>query len=140
MMCALVIVAACGHGPSGSACPVDVDPSHMTQAELERANIAGIPKQGATTKANVDVALKRSRRFFKQNYAGIVQIGTGKGWGVTYSQDQYGNQTFHHAPDVMIVVLMDKRDNCPDPDRGTLFLYGKEDLRVPVRFLYRGRG
>ena len=112
----------------------------MTQSQLEQANIATIPKQGATTEANVRAALKRSRTFFKQNYTGIVETGVGKGWGVTYSQDQYGNQTFHHAPDRMIVVLMDKSSNCPDPGQGTLFLYGKGDLRVPVRFLYRSSG
>jgi len=112
----------------------------MSQAELVQANIASIPRQGATTLANVRLAEKRSRRFIRQNYADVVEVGIGPGWGVTYAQDQYGNDTFVHKPDHMIVAVVGKRSECPDPARGTLFVFGKGDLRVPVRFLYRHAG
>jgi hypothetical protein len=112
----------------------------MSDAQLAQANIASIPRQGATTRANVRLAEKRSRRFIKQNYLGVVETGIGPGWGVTYAQDQYGNDTFHHAPDHMIVAVVGKRGECPDPGRGTLFVFGKGDLRVPVQFLYRHAG
>jgi hypothetical protein len=135
-----VLVAGCGRGPTGSACRAALDPSHMSSKQLAQANIASIPRQAATTLANVRTAEKRSRRFIKQNYLGIVEIGIGPGWGVTYSQDQYGNNTFRHGSDRMVVAVVGKRSECPDPARGTLFVFGKGDLRVPVRFLYRHTG
>jgi hypothetical protein len=114
----------------------------MTQSQLEQANIASIPRQGATTLANVRTAETRSRRFIKQNYLDVVETGTGPGWGVTYAQDSYGNVTFHHASDQLVVAVVGKRSECPDPARGTLFVFGNRegDLRVPVRFLYRRAG
>jgi len=135
-----VALAACGGSPSGSACPAALEPSHMSDKQLAEANIASIPRRDATTMANVRTAEKRSRRFIEKNYLDVVEVGIGPGWGVTYAQDQYGNIKFRHGKDHMIVAVVGKRSECPDTERGTLFVFGKGDLRVPVRFLYRHAG
>jgi hypothetical protein len=136
----LVLLAGCGRGPTGSACPAALDPSHMSNKQLAQVNIASVPRQGATSLANVRTAEKRSRRFIKENYLDVVEIGIGPGWGATYAQDDYGNVTFRHGSDHMLVAVVGKRSECPDPGRGTLFVFGEGDLRVPVRFLYRHAG
>jgi len=133
----LAVGLACSHAPSGTACPAPPNPSRLTDAQLAQVVISTIPKTDATKLPNVRTALARSRRFIKQNYPDVVEVGVGKGWGVSYTLDQYGNDTFHHTPDHMIVAVVATRSACPDPARGTLFVFGKEDLRVPVRFLYR---
>ena len=126
--------------PRGTACPAPPNPSRLSDSQLAQAVISTIPKTDATKLSNVRTALSRSRRFIKQNYLDVVEVGIGPGWGVSYTLDQYGNDTFHHTADHMIVAVVGKRDECPDPARGTLFVFGNEDLRVPVRFLYRNAG
>jgi hypothetical protein len=56
---------------------------------------------------------------------------------VNYTRDKYGNITYHRRPDFMIVTTVQARSDCPDPDRGTLLIFGAKGLRVPVRFAYR---
>jgi hypothetical protein len=138
-----VLATGCsGSTPKGLSCPSPLEPTHMTDAQLGQLNIASIPRQGATSLQNVKRALVRSRHFIRTNYLDVVEIGIGPGWGVSYSQDQYGNDAFHHSADHMIYAVVGKRSECPDTSRGTLFVFGEgtEDLRVPVRFLYRKAG
>lgn len=137
--CVLVglLASGCGRGAGGFACPTEFTPVGKTNAELEKANIATIPRQEATTKANVLAAERKSRRFIKQNYPNVLDVGVGRGWGVNYTQDPYGKITFHRRPDYMVVVVVRSRGDCPDPERGTLFVFGNDGLRAPVQFLYR---
>jgi hypothetical protein len=108
----------------------------MSTRELKEANIASIPRQAATKLEEVKEAEAKSRRFIRQNYGNVIDVGVGPGWGVNYTQDRFGNVTFHHAPDHMVVAVVAERRDCPDPERGTLFVFGDSGLRVPVRFLY----
>jgi hypothetical protein len=135
-----VAIIACAGEPRGTSCPGQFDPSKLSQTDLQQIDIATIPRREATTAAEVSRAIAKSRRFIEQNYAGVVEVGTGRGWGVSYTQDVYGNDTFHHTPDHMVVAVVAKRSDCPDPSRGTLFVYGADALRTPVRFLYRKAG
>jgi len=112
----------------------------MSTSQLRQANIAFIPEQGTTSLANVRRAAQRSRGFIRRNYPGVVEVGIGKGWGIYYTLDQYGDKSFHHSRDHMVAVALGKRSECPGPDTGTLFVFGNDDVRVPVRFLYRHSG
>lgn len=133
----LLAVAACSREPATTACPGQFDPSDLSQAQLRRENIGRIPEQGATTRDTVAATVAQRRGWIKQNYRGVVDVAVGDGWGVTYTRDQYGNVTFHRDDDHMIVTTINAKANCPDPERGTLLIFGPENLRVPVWFVYR---
>jgi hypothetical protein len=132
----LVAFAGCKRGPGGFVCPGQFDPSHKSTRELKKLNIASIPRQEATKLAEVKEAEQKSRRFIRQNYQHVIDIGVGRGWGVNYTQDRFGNVSFHHVPDYMVVVVVAEHGDCPDPERGTLFVFGYSGLRVPARFLF----
>lgn len=134
---ALIVAIGCSTEPAASACPGQFDPGRLSQSELRREGIGKIPERDATTEDHVNETVVRRRGWIERNYPGVVDVAIGEGWGVTYTRDQYGNITYHRAPDHMIVTTVGMRKACPDPERGTLLIFGSEGLRVPVRFQYR---
>ncbi|HYZ91807.1 MAG TPA: hypothetical protein VFA34_05365 [Actinomycetota bacterium] len=130
-------LGACSSEPQAAACPGQYNPSKLSDRALRRENIGKLPERGATTQSHVERTLAQRHGWIEANYPGVVDVKVDDGWGVTYTRDQYGDITFHHAPDFLIETTVAKRRDCPDPERGTLLIFGPEGLRVPVRFVYQ---
>lgn len=137
MFVALSIVApACASTPAATDCPGHFDPSEQSDAELRRQEFGKIPERGATSRELVTDTVALRRSWIRENYPGIETVDVGEGWGVTYSNDELGNTTFHRRADHMIVATLASQDDCPDPERGTLLVFSSDRKRVPVRFVY----
>lgn len=135
-MVAFALGAGCS-GRQAADCPGLFNPGRLSRSQLEREGIGRIPERGSTTLEVVRSTIERRRGWIKRNYPGVEDVASGEGWGVTYVRDQFGNITYKHADDHMIVVTMKTKQTCPDPDRGTLLILTPDGLRVPVRFAYR---
>ena len=109
----------------------------MTDEQLEKLGIAGIPERPATSEKNVRWVVDHRHGWIERNYPDIVDVSEGDGWGVTYSNDRYGNTTYHHSGDYIVVATVSRATSCPDPARGNLFLLDEDNTRVPVRFEFR---
>jgi hypothetical protein len=129
--------AACSSGPQARPCPGQFDPGKLSDRALRRENIGKLPERGATTRDNVERTIAQRRGWIEQNYAGVEVVQVADGWGVTYTRDQYGDVTFTRARDFLILTTVKTRSDCPDPERGTLLIFGPGGLRVPVRFAYQ---
>ena len=116
------------------ACPGQFSPVGWSDETLERHGIANIPMRPATSLANVRWVVAHRGDFIRKNYPDVVDVTDGFGWGVTYSNDKYGNTTYHHDPDHIVVATVSKKTSCPDPSRGTLFLLDKDNDKTPVRW------
>ncbi len=108
----------------------------MTDAQLKRHGIADIPEQAATSLSSVRWAVEHRKGWISENYPDISSVDVAPGWGVTYSNDQYGTTTYHRGKDHMVVAVVSSKTACPDPERGKLFVLGQDGARVPVRFEY----
>jgi hypothetical protein len=109
----------------------------MTSSELEHHGVGDIPEGSATTLESVQWAVEHRRGWIARNYPKVSSVDVGPGWGVTYTHDQYGNTTYHHTKDYMVVTVVADKSACPDPDRGQLMVIARNYRRVPVRFEYR---
>lgn len=128
---------SCG-GPEIANCPGQEDPSRMSNAELEAGGRRSVPERDAVTREIVNRTLADRRAYLERNFRDVENVATGDGFGVSYTLDQFGNATFHRERDYMIVVTMRNRTACPDTTQGgTLFVFGPDGHRVPVRFVYR---
>jgi hypothetical protein len=136
----LVLSLSCTRGPSTARCPNEFSPSKLSRKQLEKHGIADIPESSATARENVRWAVEHRRSWIKDNYPGVVSVEIGPGWGVTYTNDQYGNTSYHHAKDYMVVAVVETLGDCPDPERGQLMVLDSENNRVPVRFEYLLKG
>lgn len=136
---ALLTQAGCRQSPlsASTPCPGQPNPGRLTDRQLKEHGIGGIPERPATARENVEWALEHRRGWIEKNYPGVVNVVLGPGWGVTYSNDQYGNKTYHRVKDYMLVTIVGAKSSCPDPERGILFIIAREGMRVPVRFDYR---
>jgi hypothetical protein len=121
---------------SGTVCPGQTDPGRLTTRQLIAHGIGGIPERGSTARERVVWAVDHRRGWIERNYPDVVDVVAGPGWGVTYSNDQYGNTTYHHVKDYMVVTIVGTKAACPDPERGILFIIGRNE-RIPVRFEYQ---
>lgn len=108
----------------------------MTDAQLKDHGIGDIPERGSTTLETVRWAVEHRKGWIEKNYPDVASVDVGPGWGVTYSNDQYGNKTYHRAKDHMVVTVVGRKAACPDPERGKLFVLAEDGVRVPVRFAY----
>ena len=133
----LSAAVACTTDKAARACPGQYNPSRIKTSQLKRENIGRIPERGATTREFVEQTIVQRRTWIEKNYSGVVDIAVDDGWGVTYTRNQYGDITFHRTPDFLILTTVETRKDCPDPERGTLLIFGKKGLRVPVRFAYQ---
>jgi hypothetical protein len=135
----LLTQARCRQSPvaTSTPCPGQSDPGRMTDRQLKKHGIGGIPERPATARENVEWALDHRRKWIEENYRGVVDVVVGEGWGVAYSNDQYGNKTYHRERDHMLVTIVSAKSSCPDPERGILFVIARDGMRVPVRFAYR---
>jgi len=133
---ALTSTAGCSR-EQAIPCPGQFDPSGLSAVELKREGISKIPEQEATTREHVTKTIDQQHGWIERNYEAVVDVGIGDGWGVAFTRDQYGNITYHRGRDYLILTTVETKDDCPDPDRGTLLIFGTEGLRVPVRFAYR---
>lgn len=118
-------------------CPGQYDPSDIKTSQLKRENIGRFPERGATTRAFVERTIVQRREWIEKNYAGVVEVAIDDGWGVTYTRNKYGDISFHRKADYLILTTVKTRKDCPDPERGTLLIFGSRGLRVPVRFAYQ---
>jgi len=133
------VIAASFTACAGSAplrCPGEFDPSGFTRRQLERHGTGDIPVASATTFDNVRATVENRHGWIEQNYPNVVSVDVGDGWGVSYTNNKYGDTTFHRRADHMIVVVVKTKADCPDPARGQLMLLDRHDDRVPVRFVY----
>ena len=138
MFVALTLVApACASTPATTGCPGHFDPSEMSDAELRRQELGKIPERGSTSRETVTDTVALRRSWIEENYRGVETVAVGEGWGVTYTNDELGNKTFHRGPDHIIVATLASRGDCPDPERGTLLVFSSDGKRVPVRFVFR---
>lgn len=131
-----LIVGGCS-SKEATSCPGQFDPSGLSNAQLKNQELGRIPEQEATTRQSVTETIAQRRGWVERNYTAVRNVEVGQGWGLTYTRNEYGDIKFHRAPDFMIVTTVQTRSDCPDPDRGTLLIFGSDKLRVPVRFVYR---
>lgn len=130
--------------PSTRDCPGQIDPVNpdaAAQRWLSHPNADGLPQQGTTTFSQTIASIAQDRASVEQTYDGVVSIGIGPGWGVTYSEDRPFHSVDHHAPDYEAVVTLDSRSHCPSGALSNHFLTTPDNRRgVPVLFRYRTTG
>ena len=131
-----MLAAGCAE-PSTAKCPGQFNPQKLTNKQLTKHGIADIPIRPSTSQTNVRWVVDHRGDFIRKNYPDVVDVSVGDGWGVTYSNDQFGNTTYHHTPDHIVVATVAHKASCPDPVRGTLFLLDQDNDRTPVRFDFR---
>ena len=133
----LVASLGCGGGSRTANCPGTEDPRRMTDAELEAGGRRAVPERDAVTRETVNVAVHDRRAYLERNFRDVDNVAAGPGLGVSYTLDEFGKPTYHRERDYMIVVTMKSRRACPDATQGgTLFVFGPNGNRVPVRFVY----
>jgi len=120
------------------ACRGEFNPARSSDETLLGVQLAQVPETGTTTKATVERTIELRRDFFEKNYPGFRDVKPGRGFGVTISKDVYGDRKLHRTPDWAIVVIVEKRSQCRDADAPSLFVFGDDGVRVPVRFRYIG--
>lgn len=126
----------CGKGAQAARCPGEFEPGKMTDRQLKAHGIGDIPERSATSLENATWVVNHRAGWIKTNYPDVSSVSVGEGWGVTYSNNQYGDTTYHRRKDYMVVTVVKGKPACPDPDRGRLFVLAEDGLRVPVRFSY----
>ena len=139
LVATLVLTAggSCSRGAPVSACPGQQNPVNLSRSQLQLRGPGIVPERGATTKSNVASMVRQRRGYLEKTYRGVAKVYTGDGWGITRTNDQYGNITYHRRHDYMVVVEFAAARHCPDTSNGTLALLDPEGRRVPIKFVHR---
>ena len=136
---AFVVIASisCARGTSVANCPGQENPRGKTDAELDASARRSVPEKAAVTRESVNWTVHNRRAYLERNFRDVEAVGAGDGFGISYTLDKFGKATYHRERDYMIVVTMRNKTACPDTiEGGTLFVFGRDGDRVPVRFVY----
>ena len=131
-----VAFSACGGSRPVANCPDQPNLGRLSNAELDRTASGTVPDTAATTLANVRWTVAHRRGYFVRHFSEVADVRPGPGWGVTATVDQYGNGTYHRGRDYMVTVTLRHGSSCPNTTGGTVFVFGRGNSRVPVRFVY----